>query len=445
MPKINLIVDKKLVRSIFRSLFFGFQSEAIFAVTMIAATALGFMKTIALVAILPSDVFGVYITGLGGATMVALFSTFGDVELTYKLYPQQYAIRRVDKVLAHIKGLILKLFIRGFLICLLTITVSIIFNPLGFSYRDAALITITGLGMVLQMLMASIIRAIDPRKILPLFTLARGTTALIFCGFIALQTTDWRTVLAAEALGMFVVFIVTAILINRRLNQEISSCDDNSIDSHLFSFKEDRTAGKKIFLATLIAASIPYGGRIAVLWLAGPVVAGAYGLLTVLVQTGQMIAGSLSQKLGPALLREAATRGESTRLNALQRFGLPIIFLWAASIFTFIICWLSTFVPRLADFWLSYNISLFIIGLTTLQMSMTVYLYLGYAAMAENRENDLIAASLVAAIVFYGGFLFSFQFNLALVGYIASATTAYAIHTIYLFICYRKVLLSTAE
>jgi len=429
-----------MIRNLIQAIQLGFRAEAIFAVTMMAATMLGFLKTIVLASILPAEVFGFYITALGASSIVALFSTFGDVEQTYKLYPQQYATGHINEMWLHIKKLIKKLIIRGLALCIVASLICYFFSDIELSPFNAALIILTGLAIVLQMLMASIIRAVDPSKLLPLFTFARGFAALTLCVLIAMLTKNWRLILFVEALSMIIVFTGMVVMIKFSLKQETSTASYLTGSLAYPHQPADKVAGKKIYLAALIASLIPFGGRAFILALAGPVVAGAYGLLTVLVQAGQMLAGTLSQKLGPALLREAATRGDGERKNAVQRFALPVLFLWGAAFGTFLLCWVSMLFPYGKEFWGDYNISLFILALTSFQMAMTAFLYLHFAVMAENRESDLIFAAILSIIVFFGGFLITAKIQFGLAGYVTAAAVAYASHTFYLLLRYRKFL-----
>lgn len=425
------------MRRSLKSVFTGFRGESIFAAAMLSATAFGFVKTFLLAALMPVAVFGLYIAAFGGATLLAMLLSFGDTEATYKSFPQLVATGRGDEMVVRVQKVLRRLFMRVAVVFVLAFGLAQVFAPFGLGPVGIGVIVIATFAFMMQTLMASIIRAIGSERLLPPFTAARGLAAMATTVPVAVTTQNWSAVLVAEGLAQAIVFLGTAFYLRRNLaamsgaKPATSVCQDAS---------HGIWAARLVYLATITTALIPYGGRSAIIALDGAAMAGAFGVLNVLVQVAQMLAGALTQKLGPALLREAILEGGEARMSLLQRFGLPILFLWTASALVFIGTALSFLVPAAAAFWHSYGITIPILAVTAVQMAMSAYLYMFFAAISVDREIDLFLAALASVVVFYGGILASAVFDAGLLGHVAAAASAYAVQTIYLFLRYRGVL-----
>lgn len=430
-----------LTRKKMKSVFSGFRGEAIFAAAMLAAASFGLFKIFLLAAVMPVAIFGTYITAFGGAALLAMLVSFGDTEVTYKSYPQLLASGRNGDMVVSIIGVLRRILLRVTAVFVLAVVFVIAIAPFGLTAIDIGATIVISFVFAMQTLMASIIRAIDAERLLPPFTMARGLSSLLATGAVAVMTESWVAVLLAEGLAQVAVFVVTSLRLRREIDAPVKASLANS---NLQKVDHGIAAARYVYLATVIAALIPYGGRSAIAVLEGAAMAGAFGVLSVLVQLAQMLAGALSQKLGPALMREAILRGDKARSDWVQRFGLPVVFLWTASVLVFVGTALSFVVPSAAAFWHGYGITIPILAVASIQMAMSAYLYLFFAVISENRETDLLRAALASVVVFYGGTIASSIFGAGLLGYALAGAAASATQTIYLFLRYREVLRTNA-
>lgn len=429
------------MRQALKGVLSGIRGESIFATAMLAATAFGFVKTFLLAALMPVDTFGAYISAFGGATLLAMLLSFGDTEATYKNYPQLMATGRSDEMVARVHKVLRRLLLRVAVVLVLAVALAFIVTPFGLGPFGLGAIIVTSNAFMMQTLMASVIRAIGSERLLPPFTAARGLASMAATVPVAVTSHSWIAVLLAEALAQVLVFFSTALVLRRHLaSTAVESPAANAVPNTAHGIG----AARLIYLATVMTALIPYGGRSTIVALDGAAMAGAFGVLNVLVLVAQMLAGALSQKLGPALMREAILREGEARMGWLQRFGLPVLFLWSASAAVFIGTALSFAVPSAAAFWHRYGITIPILAVTAVQMAMSAYLYLFFAVISANREADLLRAALASVVVFYGGVKASATLDAGLLGYALAAGAAYAVQTIYLFLRYREVLKSGA-
>lgn len=412
------------------------RAEAFFAILMMAATSLGFVKVVAVAWILPAEEFGYYISVLGIASFVGIFSTLGRIEPTYKYYPILALRGQIDTLYRHALGLVLGLALRlGALGAAAALGIYILASQNQIFLLDittVVLITCIAFAAVTLSLMASIVRAIDAQNLMPRFTLLRGGIILILTLAAAILAQSWTITLIGEGLGMVLTFCLMFMVLRKRVPAgEIQDAPQGLTDIH-----EDQQGGRLIYLAAMITASIPFGGRAAILVLAGPTAAGAFGLLTIIAQIGQMLAGVISQKLGVDLIKEEFA--DQAQLGLVERFGLPILFLWVVAAGTFLALAFSFQTLIGAEFWARYDITIFVVFLATLQMATSAFLFFHFAVMSQDREWDLVWAGLFAVGCFYGGFWISWAFDVGLWGYVASAAVANALHTGFLALRYVK-------
>lgn len=398
-------------------------AEALFAATMMGAASLGFIKAFALAALLPPEVFGFYISALGFATIGAALIPFGNVEKTYKLYPILAATQRGGQIAPDMIRILLILAGRAVGLTLI-IAVAAYFMQINLSIQAFAILCFTCLVISLHSLLASAIRAIDAQKLLPLSTIARGLLALIGTLSVALLGFGWQGILLTEALALSLVFLGAFLVMRQRLKGLTSPEPLPAI-----------TGGRKIWFAALITSTIQHGGRGAVLVAAGPVIAGAFGLLLMISQTGQLLAGALSQKLGPSLIRDQAL---GTQVPLLQRFGLPVAFLWALAAGAAVILLLSDLHPVTSALWDRYGITKFALLLVCLQIASSAYLYVHFAMMSVNRESELIWVGLLAVLTFYGGVSVAWLTGSSLIGYLLAAVMTDIVHTSFLTVLYLR-------
>lgn len=404
-------------------------AEVRFAALMMLASALGFMKALMLTAVLEAQDFGFYITSLGVATILSILSSLGAVETSITLYPKLYLTGDYKLILHHAlrTARLLTLRIMGLTTLMVVVLIATSRETLlGFGVLDIVSIAIMASVIASQLLVASIIRAVGNMGWLQLFTMARGASPLMIA--VPLATIfGWRVVFAAETAMMGFVLVLSLLWLLRHEPQS-SSLSADSVKAHTHS-------GRLLYAANLIAASIPYGGRSAVLAFSGPVMAGGFGLVTLLVQIGQMLAGALSQKVGPQMIRDATLNQFNPRVLLAPMVLMAMLTVGAAVIFS-----LSFLVPFGREYWQGYGITPGILGLVTLNIALPIYLFFQFALISQQQETVVLQSAIAATVICYSGFIMTAQMEAGLIGYVLSILAADAFQTIFMAVTFFRKL-----
>ena len=399
----------------------GLRGEALFAVVMMAASSLGFSKAVGVAAVLPPSQFGLYISFLGIATLCSILCSLGRVEATIKLYPTLYArgqggwiARHAFRLWGRLAGVVA---VGGVAVwAAFELGACSGFDAPDIAALDLVLIAVTAWLIMGLTLTASLVRAVPDTGLLQRFTVTRGALVLFVALPGAYLSQSWRITLLAEAVAMVLILGVAALWLKGPLRK--GATDPQSAD-HSTLAPETLQGGGLLYLAGLISATVPYGGRAAVLFLSGPVVAGAFGLLTLLVQIGIMLASALSQRLGPRLIRDAA----AGQLDASAMAG-PLAMMGMLSAVSTVLLLASFLVPAGAAFWVSYGIGAELLVIVGLQLVLPCYLFLKFLLIARNEESAILKVACVTAVTFYAGIGLSGWLDLGLWGYVCAAAFA---------------------
>lgn len=399
----------------------GLQGEALFAAVMMAASSMGFIKAIGVAAVLPPAQFGLYISFLGIATLFSILCSLGRVEATIKLYPTLFACRQGERIARHAFRLWLQLALvvaAGGVAFWLGLTLwaragfeAPVLTPLDLLLVAGTAWLITGLTLA-----ASLVRAIPDTGLLQRFTVTRGGLVMCVALPAAYLSQSWRITLLAEATAMVLILGVTVLWLSGPLLARDTDPQPGDMDE---LSPETFKGGGALYLAGLISATVPYGGRGAVLFLSGAAVAGAFGLLTLLVQIGILLANALSQRLGPRLIRDAA----NGRLDASIMAG-PLAMMVALSVVSTVVLLASLLIPEMAAFWTSYSIGAGLLTIVGLQLVLPCYLFFRFLLIARNQETAVLKVACITAVCFYAGVGVSAWLDLGLWGYVCAAAFA---------------------
>jgi len=400
----------------------GVRGEALFAVIMMAASSLGFIKAIGVAAVLPPAQFGLYISFLGIATLCSILCSLGRVEATIKLYPTFYARGQGAWIARHAFRL------WGRLACVIAAGGVAIWAALalwhlgGFdapavAAPDLVLIALTAWLVTGLTLVASLVRAIPDTGLLQRFTVTRGGLVMCVALPAAYLSQSWRITLLAEAVAMVLILGVAVLWLKGPLRKG-AQADAPAGDVQELA-PETFKGGGALYLAGLVNATVPYGGRATVLFLSGAAVAGAFGLLTLLVQIGIMLASALSQRLGPRLIRDAA----NGRLDPSIMVG-PLVMMALLSVVSTLLLLVSLLVPAGAAFWSTYGIGAGLLAIVGLHLVLPSYLFLKFLLIARNEETAILKVACITALCFYGGVGISGWLGFGLWGYVCAAAFA---------------------
>lgn len=399
----------------------GLRGEAAFAIIMMAAASLGFVKAIGIATVLPPAEFGRYISLLGIAMLMSIFCSLGRVEATIKLYPaylmqlqglttSRHAVRlwvgqawRIAAAAMLLAGIVMP----GGLLARFGASVTIL--P-----QDIALVAVIAWFVTGLTIMASVVRAIPNIGLLQRYTVLRGALVLLVALPAAYLSQNWFLTLVAEGAGMVCVLIVSIVWVAPHLRT------DEAITSDTVVLPEEiNKGGGALYGAILANATIPYGGRSFVLMASGAATAGAFGLLTLILQVGVLLGGALTQKLGPRLIRDSVSK-----TLGLRPLLPPIALMAILAVGIFVFLQISYRVPFGQAFWDRYDIGPGILALISIQMMFLVHHFIRSFLIAQHRELDIAIATSIGAAMFYVGAIITLYTDIGLIGYMLSALGA---------------------
>lgn len=387
--------------------------ETIFAVLMVAASSLSFIKSISLAMIFVPEQFGLYISSVGIATLISVLVSFGLIESTTKLYPHMYIMSDMAGIRSHMRRAISLLAVR--IIALVAVAAAAKFvlpeQLQSLSYLTIVLVGGLSIAIGALLLMASLVRAIGSVRMLLMFSFLRGLFPLCLSLPTALYF-SWHYVIGAEIVATWIVFEMTSRW-SRKFNHPSSSASRSTL------YEPSGKGGFLLYIAGLSSTSITYGSRSLVAASYGTAVAGAFGTIGIIQQMGTMLGGVLAQKLGPALIKDAATGN-----MRLWRIGLLalLMILFAAGATVGLVG--SFYVPFFAKFWASYGISPQLLVLVGVSLFLPINLVFQFALIARNDEKTILYGSIGAAILCYSGFAITIVMGWGLSGFVLSVIAA---------------------
>lgn len=381
---------------------------------MLLASAMGFIKLLALAYTLPANEYGQYVAHFGIATFLSLLLSFGLTEKTIKDYPRRWVSGHRVGMLSDALRVGRILSFRFFLIAIVGILISY-YDLISFSPVEVVWTTGLGLCTVALALIGSLYRATGSQKALQYFTCWRSMLVL----GIALPTgwlMGWQGALGGDIVGNLLSVGLAIWQLPQLYKNEIH---DESIEQMA---SPTDIGHYQIYLANLVVAPQSMLDRGWVNRAIGPALAGSYGVVMLIPQVVQLLGNVVVQHVGPLIIKlvylksNDLNRQSSIRLNALFlilfSFVLTISALCAKRI---------TYLNYLFEKYVISDISLIIVFVIACGQ---IYGLIEFHLIARNRERDVLLASLASCFIFLVSFASATLAHVGIEWFLAGAGAA---------------------
>jgi O-antigen/teichoic acid export membrane protein len=383
-----------------------------FFLLMLIASGFGLAKLVVLAKVLEPAAFGEFVTLLGAGALSGVLLSFGTVEATVKTYPRLWALGRAQEIRASARAAATKLAVRFAVLGGLAAAAGA-FGLLPYGAPALLLTSVIGLATAYMSLMTSVMRAADRSAAVRDLTLARNAFALVLA-IAAGWLFSWEAALLGEAAGA-----VAAILIVLRDARGVLDTPTARTDSAETTPLRVETTSWRLYFAYLLSAAIALGDRAAVNAAAGPAAAGAYGVVAIVFQGGQILTNILVQRIGGIVIKGRADDGAPPPAlsSLLAAAGIS-----AAAAVVVLLGVQATGFP--AAIWDRYAISPLALVLAGAIAGLQIFSIVEFHLLARDAEARVLAASGLAAVTAAAGFSISAVIDGPLEAYIGSVLAA---------------------
>jgi hypothetical protein len=394
----------------------------VFFLWMLVSSGLGFVKVLTLARVLPPADFGHYVTLFGAATLSGTLLSFGLVEATIKLYPRVWVAGGRQLILNDARRVALRVVQRFAAATVVFASLAAVLD-LGYPPLIYLLAGITGLGVAMLGLTASMLRASDSPDGLRKFNFARS--AIAFAVVVpGAYMFHWKGAVAGEALAGMLSLFHCRLLIRAAYPTAVSQPGSTEPEPPVTAVQG--SGGTKLYLANMFSSSTSMLDRSFINVVLGPAFAGSYGVLVIVFQIGQLLVNILAQRVGPLVIKARATGDRSHgTFGRLRNYGL----LLAGAMFGLVAMLL---IARMYDlpsgFFGKYEISATSLVLAGVVGLLQIYALLEFYLLAQDRENEVLLASVIGSVSFFGLFTLAAVLHLKLEWFLACACLAKLVH-----------------
>ena len=399
---------------------------------MLVSSGLGFLKMLALAQILARPDFGHYVSLIGAAMLSGVLFSFGLVEGTTKRYPRMWVAGLATAVVSDAKS-ISTVLAKRFAVATLLAALLAAFLPLGYSPVDLVMAGIVGLCTALLALAASLLRAADSPRAFQVFSVTRSALSFVIaCAGGAIL--GWRGAIGGEAVAGVLAVLAARVNIGSAF---AAAPREPTVTRQLRDTAVDRAGGAKLYWATLSSSSTSLGDRALINALSGASLAGAYGVVALIFQIGQLLVNILSQRVGPLIIK-AGFSGDD-----LSGAGGSVRAQWAAlggavlALVAIVLGFRAINFPP--GFFAKYSISAVAILGAGLVAVLQIYALLEFYLLAHDREDAVLACSVTASVLFFSLFSLAGVMQLSLEWFVFAAALARGLHVGMLATVIRRV------
>lgn len=355
-----------------------------FIVLMAAAAGAGMVKMLAIARILEPAPFGCYVSVMGVGVFGGILLSAGGVEAATKSFPRYWDSGATARIRAEIDRLSTALVFR----CLAVLAAVVLVAAFCIDLHQISLVVLAvvyaGSAAVVNLVAAGL-RSVNHPMMLASASLWRSL-AMLAAGLIGSWLGGWQGACLAD-----VAVMVAWILACRRALDRI--LPRNGPDE-----ERRRSDGGAIalYVSGLLFAALSMLDRAAITIVAGPAIAGSYGLLGILPQSAQLLINARAQKIGPDLIRmESETRSSVRRRMLVFEISMLAIFCSGAG-FVALLLKEAGLIDR---YFRSYDISGRAILLATVAAFAQICGHLEFHLIALDRERQILAASITSVFV----------------------------------------------
>lgn len=379
---------------------------------MALASALGFIKLLALAYLMAPNEYGQYVACFGMATLAGALMSAGSVEKTIKAYPRQWLTGLRSAILGEARAVAKKLMVRFSLATIIGIVLGILgWIPIS----PAEILWTSGLGIcsALLALLASLYRAMDSKKSLQDFTLRRSVGVLGFA-LLGGWFFGWQGAIAGD--------VAANLLVIGFAKQKLPHLykDDSVTVAQLEPTHEVIPVDQghhQLYLANFTVASTNMVDKAWVSASIGAMQAGAYGVVMLIPQIAQLLVNVVVQYIGPLIIKfvhleqKDASRVSDIRLQA-SLLGLFSFVLTMATL-------IAKRLPYVDYIFLKYSISDLSIAMVGALAACQIYSVIEFHLIAHDRERDILFAGVVSGILFFGLFALASYLHASIEWFIA--------------------------
>ncbi len=389
---------------------------------MLVASALGFIKVMALAKLMPPASFGNYGTVLGVAILSATLLSAGKVEGTIKFYPRLWVAGDLAGTRQHAVGVAGTLTWRFALVVGLLCLAATLFD-IGYSPWVFLIGGLLGFANALATVMASLIRATGSARLLQSFSFRRAAIALpLSCGLGV--TAGWTGALVGDAVATALTLVTCARAVGRHFPAGEGPTPT------------DHGGGVRLYIATLFSSTTGLADRAIVNLALGPAAAGAYGVIALMVQVGQLTSNIVAQRVGPAVIKAFHSgEGRGTGLRTLVVPCTGLVALAVLLIGAMLAMWRFDLPP---GFLSDYGIGPMAIWLGGALVALQIFSLMEFLLIARDQERYILLAGGVAAGAFFALFGLAAFMHWPVEAFIAAAVKARGLHVALLIVLTRR-------
>lgn len=384
---------------------------------MLLASALGFVKLLALAYVMTPYDYGQYLAYFGMGTLAGALMSAGSVEKTIKAYPRQWLTGLRSEMLRDAGAIAKRLMLRFSLAA----TVAIVLSILGWiSISPAEIMWTSGLGICSAWLalLASLYRAMDSKKLQQYFNLWRSVGTL-GCALLAGWVFGWQGAIAGDIAASLLSIGVAKLMVQHVFKDDPVEIVQSAPSHGVASVDKGH---HQLYLANLTVASTSMVDKAWVSASIGAAQAGAYGVVMLIPQIAQLLVGVVVQYIGPLVIKFAhIEKHDVRRMNDIRLqaglLGLFSLVLTAAAL-------IAKRLPYVDFVFLKFSISDQSIAMVGVLAACQIYSVIEFHLIAYDREIEILRASLVSGILFFGLFAFASYLHASIEWYIASVVVS---------------------
>jgi len=357
---------------------------------MLMASALGFIKLLALAYAMPAQAYGQYVGYIGIATFSSMLLSFGLIERTIKDYPRRWVSGQRTEVLIDAVQICRMLALRFIALGVLVFSLSFLnFIPV----EPIAVLFTTGLALctVFLTLVGSLYRAAGVQRALQNFTLLRSTLVMGLCLPVG-SMLGWQGAIAGDIAGNLLSIGFAVWRLHRMYRKE------NFVGASHPDLAVSDKGHYKIYTANLAVAPQSMLDRVWVNVAIGPALAGSYGVVMLIPQAVQLLGNVIVQYVGPLVIKLVHAKKSNSNRQSTVAFNAALLALFSLALtLSALIAKRIPFLNHIFEKYAISDISLVMVGLISCGQ---IYALIEFHLIAHDRESKVLFASIVSSIIF---------------------------------------------
>lgn len=381
---------------------------------MLLASALSFIKLLALAYALPNVEFGRYVTYFGVASFISVFVSFGLTEKTIKDYPRRWAIGERQSILNDALS-------AGGILCLRFLIIGtagfgiLYFELILIAPQAMILTTFLALSTSLLALIASIYRAVGSQLKLQNFTLLRSVGVFTFT-LAGGSWLGWQGAMAGDIIGGLIGLGFAVWQLPRLCRNQSTSVPQAYVSN------SNENGHYQIYLSNLVVAPQSMLDRAWISNTIGPVFAGSYGVVMLIPQVVQLLANVVVQHIGPLVIKLVHLDQSTSNRQSTIAFNAAMLTIF--SLVLTVAALIAKRMPYLNHLFVKFEISDFSLVMVGAIACSQIYGLIEFHLIARDREQDILYASVASFLIFIVSFSLAAEFKAGVEWFLAAIGAA---------------------